>query len=81
MMVSHRFLRVYVIYGDCASSPPEPVSRNRLLVPHSINRDVLRSLRQDGWITVSLFQQVDSLEKEAKRLNCSHIFSNNRQKD
>ena len=59
---------------------PEPVSRNRLLVPHSINRDVLRSLRREGWITVSLFQQVDSLEKEAKRLNCSHIFSNNRPK-
>ena len=38
---------------------PEPVSRNRLLVPHSTNRDVLRSLRREGWITVSLFQQVD----------------------
>ena len=59
---------------------PEPFSRNRLLVPHLINRDVLKSLRRDGWITVSLFQQVDSLEKEAKRLNCSHIFSNNRPK-
>ena len=57
---------------------PEPISRNRLLVPHSINRDVLRSLRKDGWITVSLLEQVDSLEKEAKRLNCSHIFSNNK---
>ena len=59
---------------------PEPVSKNRLLVPHSTNRDVLRSLRREGWITVSLFQQVDSLEKEAKRLNCAHIFSNNRPK-
>ena len=53
---------------------PNPIVKKRLLVPHSVNRDVLISLRKDGWITVSLLKKVDSLRNEAKRLNCSHIF-------
>ena len=53
---------------------PNPIVKKRLLVPHSVNREVLISLRKDGWITVSLLKKVDSLRNEAKRLNCSHIF-------
>ena len=53
---------------------PNPIVKKRLLVPHSVNRDVLVSLRKDGWITVSLLKKADNLRNEAKRLNCSHIF-------
>jgi len=55
---------------------PEPIRKHRLMVPCSVDREILIDLRTKGWSTVGLFREVSDLETEARRLNCSHILVN-----
>lgn len=54
---------------------PTPVEEKRIFLPMDVGQDVGLSLRNDGWVTIkSVSETSDDLE-EARKQNCSHIFS------
>ena len=54
---------------------PRLKDSRRILVPLKTSRSVKLDLQNDGWVTVSSLDEEVDLCREAKRLACSHFFS------
>ena len=54
---------------------PEPEPGRSIFLPHVVDADAARQLRDDGWITIRGLDVVDDVAAEARRQGCSHVFA------
>lgn len=55
---------------------PAGKTRDKILMPFKTTHEQATKLRNDGWIAVQQLDGAAKPEAEAKRLGCSHVFTN-----
>ena len=65
----------FTLYTDTIlRTLPAPPPRRRVLVPLGADRDRVRALRTEGWITVAALQPAADWQKEGRRLGCAFVL-------
>ena len=59
---------------------PEPARPSRVFMPAPQDHAAAKALRADGWSTVAALENVEDAKAEARRLGCSHVWSDGRAK-
>ena len=57
---------------------PAPEPMRRILLPVGTGEAAASDLRAQGWVTVAALSPVDDVVAEARRLNCTHCFFDNK---